>query len=177
MSNLPIESEISTDPLFRSLAKLARQHNIETPSLQIESGKIYTKAHKYSLVPNYLLDCLMLALEDCPKTTWKIALYVIRHICGDVQNDNGMPTGYISQRIFFDHPIRFQKELVIKGKASYDQAFKNLEKKKIIFFKEERVKPNLFPLTWNIEDEKAREKIKEIVEKEIERVDKKSVGR
>lgn len=171
MSN--IESEIGTDPLFRKLAEVATKYNIENPSLQINSGKIYKKAKKYSLIPNYFIDCLLLALEDNPKTTWKIALYIYRQICGSVLNENGRPRTYIRKRVFLDHPVRFQNELVIKGRKSYDDAFKILEEKKIIFFKEEddTIRPNFFPLTWNLSNEIVKEKIREIIEKEIKRID------
>ena len=168
-----IENAISADPLFRKLAHIASHNKMDHPTLQVKSGKIYSLVGKYATVPDYLLDSLMIALEDTPKTTWKIGMYVIRMICGTVNiidSNTIIPNTSIEKRVFYDHPVQFMNKWNIKGRRSYFQAFENLERKKILIISEDEVKPNWFPLTWNIEDIRAREIVEEIVKKEMIRL-------
>ena len=73
-----IDNLIGTDPLHVEYAKVANGENLN--SRHILSGDISKIIGRYTMVPHYMVDCLMYVLEDSPKTCWKLVLYLIRNI-------------------------------------------------------------------------------------------------
>ena len=62
-----IEHEIGTDPLFVELVKVTNLYE-NFNSQHIHSLDIIKKVGRYTMLPHYITDSLMLALEDSPKT-------------------------------------------------------------------------------------------------------------
>ena len=156
-----MKKEISIDPLYVTLAKIANT------SIDIETMNIINKVGRYTMFPHYLVDCLMYSLEDSPKTNWKIILYLLRNICGKAINKKGKCKTYINYS-----PIDLMKKMNIKSSSQFYKAIKNLSDKKIIFFSDKKLYLNLFPLTWHLEFSE-KKIIKEIIEEEIKKINKK----
>ena len=62
-----IEHEFGTDPLFIELVKVTNLYE-NFNSQHIHSLDIIKKVGRYTMLPHYITDSLMLALEDSPKT-------------------------------------------------------------------------------------------------------------
>ena len=135
-------------------------------SSNIASMDIIKKIGRYTMVPHYIIDCLMYSLEDSPKTCWKLVFYLLRNISGSALR-NGKPKTFIK---YSQKDLRAKAN--IKGVQGFYNAIKTLKEKEIIFFNDDKLYLNFFPLTWNLNIPE-REAIKEIVEEEIKKITKK----
>jgi hypothetical protein len=166
-----IEQMISIDPYFISLVKYANKKRLRGDS--VRTGRILTegKLGNWTLMPNVFLECLPHALRNTSSAAaFKIILYLVREILGRTRTSDGRPLFY--KRI--NKLSYFVNKCCINGYGSFYRAKEILENKRIIYFSDDKVYLNTFPLTWNIEDEDDRNNIKCIVEKEIEKVNSKT---
>lgn len=166
-----VNHEVSIDLLYREYAKIAREKAPREPSGYAHTGKILPKIGRYTIISHVYIDCLMCALNDCPKTCWQLAFYFIRHIHGIGRNKRGDPKTYMNMEyVKITDIIRKAK---IKSVNSYYKAMKTLEERRIIFFKEidgdRCLFCNIFPLTWSIGNGCEGE-IREMVESEIRKI-------
>ena len=159
-----IDNLIGRDPLYVEYAKVANGENLN--SKNISSGDIAKKIGRYTMVSHYMVDCMMYALEDTPKTCWKIVIYLLRNISGKSFDKIGKPKTFIR----YNSVRKFLEKTNIKSTDQFYKAKKTLEDRRIIYFKEDRLYLNLFPLTWKLENNFVREKIKGIIEEEIEKI-------
>ena len=159
---------ISVDPLFRAYCDFARIERVSEPSSQSHTGKILTKIGRYTMLSHCFIDSLMVALNDSPKTCWQLVFYISRNIIGIGRNRSGDPKIYMKYK-----PTKIIEKANIKGVRNFYLAIETLKRKNIIFFKEEKnLYLNIFPLTWNI-DENSMEKIREVVNCEIQKIEEK----
>lgn len=160
--------DISIDPLFRAYSEMALIKKLHEPSSQAYTGKILTKIGRYTILSHCFVDSLMMALSDSPKTCWQLIFFISRNINGIGRNRNGDPKIYMEYK-----PTKIIKKANIKGIKSFYNAINILKDKKIIFFREDgNLYLNIFPLTWNL-DENFMEEIKIIVDCEIDKIKEK----
>lgn len=164
---MSIENDIGTDPLFVELVKVTNLYE-NFNSQHIHSLDIIKKVGRYTMIPHYVTDCLMIALEDSPKTCWKLFIYLLRHISGEALDQNGTPKTFIREDKI-KKATSFMEKTHIKSTASFYNAIRVLKEKKIIYIKDEKVFLNLFPLTWEVENN-IRESIEKIIGEEIEKI-------
>jgi hypothetical protein len=163
---------ISRDPLFIAYSQLAQQKNLPEPSSLAHTGKILAKFGRYTMVSHCYVDSLLLALSNSPKTSWQLLRFIERNITGIGRNKAGDPKIYMTYKA-----TDVIKKANIKSVDSFYKAKKDLENKRIIFFRRNKKKLylNIFPLTWNLEDDKAA-RVREIVNKELEKVGRNGNG-
>jgi hypothetical protein len=161
-----IRNIIGSDPLFMAYVNLARSKNITNPSLEIHSGKIWKTTGRYTMISHCVIECLMYALSDSPKNCWKLFLFLMRNISGRTrEGNNNLPqTNYILE------PNKIMKKANIKGVSGFYNAIKKLKEKNMVYQNDNILYLNLFPNTWNIEDEYSKNRIREIVECEIHKL-------
>jgi hypothetical protein len=166
MNYREIRNRIGADPLFSAYVDVARTENIRDPSLHIHSGKVLTKTGRYTIISHCVVECLMYALADTPKTCWQLFLYLVRNISGRARNGREhLPKTYIEYKT-----TKIIKRANIKGVKSFYDAKKLLEERDMIYQDGTKLYINLFPLTWNIESESIKEKIEEIVMREVNKI-------
>lgn len=166
---MSIENDIGTDPLFVELVKVTNLYeNEKLNSQHIHSLRIIQKVGRYTMIPHYVVDCLMYTLEDSPKTCWQLFIYFIRHICGETIDQNGTPKTFIKEDKIIN-ARKFMEKVNINSSSQFYKAIKILKEKKIIYIKDEKLFLNLFPLTWEVENN-IRESIEKIVGEEIEKI-------
>lgn len=168
---MSIENDIGTDPLFCELVKLAHLYEGFNAS-HIHSLDIIKKVGRYTMIPHFLTDCLILALEDSPKTCWKLFMYFLRHTSGETIDQNGTPKTFIREEKIKKATSFMQKTHIRSSKMFY-RAIETLKDKRIIYIKDSKIFLNLFPLTWNVEEETKRE-MRIIVEEEIQKIRRKN---
>ena len=166
MNYREIRNKIGADPLFIAYVRAAQNQDIVDPSSQIHSGKILTLTGRYTMISHCVIESLMYALSDSPKTCWQLFIFLMRNISGRVRDGrNNLPKTFIEYKA-----TKIIEKANIKGIASFYKAMEKLEEKEMIYKKNGNIYVNLFPLTWNIENN-IKEKIEIIVEKEIERIE------
>lgn len=163
MENENVWQMISIDPLYIAYTTLARENRLSEPSSQAHTGKALAKFGRYTMLSHCFIDSLMIALSDSPKTCWQLVLFLTRNINGIGRNRNGDPKIYIKYKI-----TEIINKANIKGISSFYKAKEILEEKRIIFFIEDKLYLNIFPLTWNIEN---KNEIRRIVGNELERIE------
>lgn len=163
---------ISVDPLFIKYSQLANSENLLEPSSLAHTGKILKKLGRYTMLSHCYMDSILYALANSSKTSWQLLHFLERNIIGIGRNRAGDPKIYIRYK-----STDIIKKANIKGIGSFYECIKDLENKRIIFFKHNRKRLylNIFPLTWNLEND-IMDIIRNIVEKEIERIDKNGEG-
>lgn len=157
---------IGQDPLFIAYSQLAQSKNLPEPSSLAHTGKVLAKLGRYTMISHCYVDSMLLVLADMPKTSWQILRYLERSITGIGRNRAGDPKIYITYRV-----TEFIKKANIKGLQSFYKEMKRLEDRRIIFFRGNNLYLNIFPLTWNLEDELSA-KVRDIVNKELERIER-----
>lgn len=161
---MDVYQEISVDPLFIAYSQLAQRNNLTEPSSLALTGKASFK--RYTMWTHAFSDSLIYALYDSPKTCWQLVVFLKRNIHGIGRNQQGRPKTFMRKQKIRD----FMSKANIRSTSNFYNAMKTLEGKKIIFFRQDRLYLNIFPLTWNLENEEDMEKVREIVEKEIEKI-------
>ncbi len=163
---------ISIDPLFIKYSQLASSENLPEPSSLAYTGKILTKLGRYTMLSHCYMDSILYAIANSSKTSWQLLRYLERNIIGIGRNRAGDPKIYIRYKA-----TDIITKANIKGVGSFYEAIKELETKRIIFFRNNRKRLylNIFPLTWNLEDSVAAI-VRNIVEKEIDRVERNGNG-
>jgi len=167
MENNDVWQMIGIDPLFIAYSNLAIEYNLQEPSSKAHTGKVLAKFGRYTMLSHCFIDSLMFALNESPKTCWQLVFYLSRNIVGIGRNKKGDPKIYIEYK-----PTCLIKKANITGIGSFYKAIKILKEKNIIFFREKYLYLNIFPLTWNIENEEYRNEIKKIVDKELNRMER-----
>lgn len=165
-----LSQRIGIDPYFIALAHWQRINHLRGDS--VKSGRISIEGNlgNWTGIQNVMLECIPLALhETSSAAVWLLLHYIYREILGRTRNGDGNPKTYIIYK-----PTYVLKKSLIKSPPSLYRAREILESKNIIYFERrnnfECLYLNLFPLTWNIENERDRSKIKCIIEKEIGRI-------
>ena len=161
---MDVYQEIGVDPLYRAYTELARKNNLAEPSSLALTGKVFKR---YTMWSHSFSDCLLHSIYDSPKHSWQLTVFLKRNIHGIGRNRQGRP------KTFMNYKVRnIMERANIRSTSGFYNAMKSLEDKKIIFFREERKRLylNIFPLVWNLENEGDREKVREIVEREIEKI-------
>lgn len=171
-----IKDLIGKDRYHIALIRYKEYKNIREGDV-ISTGRISIKGKlgNVTFIQNIILECLPIALHfEQSAATLKLLLYFFREILGKTRNETGRPRTGLKYR-----PVFFMKIACIESRSSFYKSIKVLEKKRIIYytknsFDEKFIHLNLFPLTWNIDNERDKNWIKEIVENEIERISKKT---
>lgn len=172
-----IKNVISGDPLHILHSKFAHLTDFKeghSKSSYINSGKICLQLKNYYVIPKYMNDSLMYALQECNKIAAVLMLYFMKNIIGGTSGNRGKPKQYI--RVCpekKDFGLGLRQKLDITSDSNFYTAIERLLDKKIIFINEERLFINFWPLTWDIKNDIFREKINEIIYTEIEREKKK----
>jgi hypothetical protein len=166
---MTVSDLIGRDQYHRALVRYKESKNIRKASL-VSTGRISVEGHlgNFTGIQNVILECLPLALHnEQAGSTWKLLMYLFRDILGKTRNEAGDPRTAIKYR-----PRFIMEKACINSASSFYNSIKTLEDKRIIYYDQERkfISINLFPLTWNIENEVDREKIERIMETEIGRV-------
>lgn len=163
------KEEISRDKLFLEIVKLDNVKKIKIGrkpinSSDILSGKVFVGIGSYTSIPSYYLEVVETVLDNY--SSLKLALYFIRNIIGKTFNKKGNHKTCIK---YENRKITRECNL---SRCGFDNGMSNLLEKGLIFYEDGYIHLNIFPLTWNIDDERTKEKITVIVEKEIERIKK-----
>lgn len=164
-----IEDLQNNDPYFRALISWKESNNLRGDSLR--TGRISSEGGlgNFTGIQNIILECLPLALRNCSSgAVWKLVFYLMREIIGRTRNGDGNPKSCLNFK-----PYDIKKKALIDGSSSFYNAKKILEDKKIIYFKDDKIFLNLFPLTWNVERISDKAEIDRIIENEIKRIYKK----
>jgi len=165
---------ITRDPLHREHGKLARLSNFpdgHSISSYLHSGRINFEVGGFFITPKYFMKSLNFALvKGGTKNCWILVWYFFQKITDGINGKHQRPKSYI--RIGKEKGLirGLQQELFISSTQGYYDAIQILLDRRIIYIREERLFINWWPLTWNIENNFFEEKIREVVEKEIERV-------
>ena len=124
---------ISIDPLFIAYSQLANSKGMSEPSSKAHTGKVLAKFGRYTMVSHCYIDSLLIALSDSPKTSWQLTIFIARNIIGIGRNKAGDPKIYMNFKA-----TDIIKKANIKGIKSFYNSIKDLEDKRIIFFKGNR---------------------------------------
>lgn len=165
MDENDVKQAIDIDPLFIAYATLARDNNMREPSSVAHTGKVLKKIGRYTMLSHCFMDCKMIALRNSHKTCWQFIDYLARNTIGIGRNKEGAPKLYMKYK-----PTCMIKDAKITGVESFYRAKEILEDKRIIYFRENKIHLNIFPLTWNIDNEQDKNEIEEIVRKEIDKI-------
>ncbi len=171
-----LKEAITRDPLHKIQGEYARLCSFRqghSLSSYINSGRLYEKLGRYKITPKYMDDSLMFALQECSKISCILMQYFLRQITGATLGSHDKPKQYIRTDINRkDLKKGLREDLAISSASNFYTAVERLREKKLIRIDEEdgRLFINFWPLTWNIQSEIFKEKISEIVYKEIDRI-------
>ena len=175
--NNNIKEELTRDPLHNVQCKMADLTSYpegHSKMSYVNSGRICLELAGYYTFPKYMNKALLYGLQEVNKTAILIMHYLIGDIMGGTNGSQDRPKTH--KRVSIrrkDLDLDLLNKLCLTSASNFYNALDGLFEKELIFISDRRLFINFWPLTWNIEKEIFREKIREIVESEVERSKKK----